>query len=125
MTELDKLIMNIGDNLRKLRIQKGLSQKEVADLMGVATTQYGRIENGKTTPTIASLFKVSKALKVNIRTFIGPLEIVDQDIKDKTILEKAKMLEELNDEDRKAVFRIIDIAAKQKKFAELFSEFKK
>jgi transcriptional regulator with XRE-family HTH domain len=93
--------------------------------MGVATTQYGRIENGKTTPTIASLFKVSKALKVNIRTFIGPLEIVDQDIKDKTILEKAKMLEELNDEDRKAVFRIIDIAAKQKKFAELFSEFKK
>ena len=35
------------------------------------------------------------------------------------------MLEELNDEDRKAVFRIIDIAAKQKKFAELFSEFKK
>jgi transcriptional regulator with XRE-family HTH domain len=125
MTELDKLIINIGDNLRKLRIQKGLSQKEVADLMGVATTQYGRIENGKTTPTIASLFKVSKALKVNIRTFIGPLEIVDQDIKDKTILEKAKMLEELNDEDRKAVFRIIDIAAKQKKFAELFSEFKK
>ncbi len=48
-----------------------------------------------------------------------------QDIKDKTILEKAKMLEELNDEDRKAVFRIIEIAAKQKKFAELFSEFKK
>ena len=125
MTELDKLIINIGDNLRKLRIQKGLSQKKVADLMGVATTQYGRIENGKTTPTIASLFKVSKALKVNIRTFIGPLEIVDQDIKDKTILEKAKMLEELNDEDRKAVFRIIEIAAKQKKFAELFSEFKK
>ncbi|MFZ9847360.1 MAG: helix-turn-helix domain-containing protein [Flavobacteriales bacterium] len=125
MTELNKLIINIGDNLRKLRIQKGLSQKEVADLMGVATTQYGRIENGKTTPTIASLFKVSKALKVNIRTFIGPLEIADQDIKDKTILEKAKMLEELGDEDRKAIFRIIELAAKQKKFSEIFNDFKK
>lgn len=35
----------LGDQLRVLRIQKGLTQKQVAVLMGYSTSQISRIEN--------------------------------------------------------------------------------
>ncbi len=35
----------LGDQLRVLRIQKGLTQKQVAMLMGYSTSQISRIEN--------------------------------------------------------------------------------
>lgn len=35
----------LGDQLRILRIKKGLTQKQVAGLMGYSTSQISRIEN--------------------------------------------------------------------------------
>jgi len=75
--EVDLIITEIGENLRIIREQKGLSQKDVSELMGVAQTQYGRLENGKTVPTIATLTKAAKALKVNLEDIIPQKKILN------------------------------------------------
>lgn len=36
----------IGDNLKRARKDKGLTQKEVADKMNMTQQQYSRFENG-------------------------------------------------------------------------------
>lgn len=39
--------MNIGENLKKLRKQRGLSQQDVADKLNVSRQAYCRYENGQ------------------------------------------------------------------------------
>lgn len=48
--------------LIEAREQKGLSQKELADLAGVKQPAIARLESMKTTPQIDTLFKVLKPL---------------------------------------------------------------
>ena len=38
--------MSIGTNIKKLREQKGLLQKQVAEELGIGNSNYSKIENG-------------------------------------------------------------------------------
>jgi transcriptional regulator with XRE-family HTH domain len=51
--------------LRKIRIEKGLSYRELAELSGVSKSGIASIENGKM-PRIDTLCKLAKALEVDI-----------------------------------------------------------
>ena len=81
-----------------------------------------KLEAGKTVPTILTLERAAKALKVGIEVIInGNINPIDNtNIKDKSLFEKMKMVDELPDEDKTAIFRMIELASKQKKFSEIF-----
>lgn len=57
-----KLIIALGSRIRELRIDKGLSQEELANEADIPLSQIGRIERGETNPTISTLFVISEAL---------------------------------------------------------------
>lgn len=44
--------------LREVRVNKGLSQEEFADIAKINEKNYGRIERGESSPTIKILFKI-------------------------------------------------------------------
>lgn len=52
--------------LKKIRINKGLSQEELADLIGMSQCNYSRRENGKKKITEAEWKKIAQALNVKI-----------------------------------------------------------
>jgi transcriptional regulator with XRE-family HTH domain len=60
----------IGRNLRRVRRRQGLSLERLARVSGVSRAMLGQIETGKSTPTIALLWKVATALGVPFATFI-------------------------------------------------------
>ena len=60
----------LGKNLKKIRIEKGISQSGIADLLGVSRGFVSNIENGKTNPTLATIARLSKALGVSIEELI-------------------------------------------------------
>ena len=39
--------MNIGENIRKIRIEKDKKQQEIYDAIGVNQSTYSKIENNK------------------------------------------------------------------------------
>src|SRR3954453_5132366 len=45
----------VGARLRQLREQKGMSARQVAELAGVTAPSLSRLENGRVSPTVASL----------------------------------------------------------------------
>ena len=49
---------------------RNLSQKEFGVLTGIPQTSISNIERNKTSPNIARLFKLAKALKIPITEFI-------------------------------------------------------
>lgn len=53
-----------GDRLRKLRLERGLTQEELADIAGMHFTYIGQIERGIRNPSLINLEKIAKALKI-------------------------------------------------------------
>jgi transcriptional regulator with XRE-family HTH domain len=58
--------MNSGDKIRKIRLDKGFSQENMADLLEISTTAYGDIERNKTQLTITKATEIAKVLSVGI-----------------------------------------------------------
>lgn len=62
----------IAENLRLLRKQAKLSQKEVADLMKVDRTTYTYYETGRSVPNYKNLAKLCHIFAVEPRVFFNP-----------------------------------------------------
>ena len=55
----------IADIIKKLRLDKGYTQKEVADLLGVDRSTYCCYEIGRIHPDLATIMKLSNVFKVH------------------------------------------------------------
>jgi DNA-binding XRE family transcriptional regulator len=55
-------IYEIKEQLIKLRIEKGLSQEELARIVGTRQSAISRLESGDYNPSMQFLYKVAKAL---------------------------------------------------------------
>jgi transcriptional regulator with XRE-family HTH domain len=100
--------MNIGEKIKKIRLTKNLSQKEVAVSVSLDRGQYSRIENGKVEPTLSSLEKIAKAFSVKVTDFFSDENDYDINSYDKDLVEKVKLLDQLDDKQKKIIFDVID-----------------
>ncbi len=114
--------MNISKKIKGIRKSKGLSQQNVADIIGINRVQYTRIENGNSEPTISTLEKVANALEVQLVGLISDNGSYDINSYDKTIVEKVKLIETLDDEQKKSLFTFIDTAIANKRFKDFFQQ---
>lgn len=71
MKEISELV---GKRIRLLRESQGLSREECAHRAGIHSTFLSVLERGKKEPSLQTLDKLSKALKVPIREFIVSLD---------------------------------------------------
>ena len=67
----NELKIIIGNNVKKYRKQKGLTQKELACLIGVSTPLLGALESKNIIQGISvyTLYKISKILNIPIDRF--------------------------------------------------------
>ena len=69
----------VGENLHRLRTQRGLSLEKLAQQSGVSRAMLGQIELGQSAPTINVLWKIARGLDVTFSALItaqqrsGPL----------------------------------------------------
>jgi transcriptional regulator with XRE-family HTH domain len=70
----------VGPRLRQLREQKGMSARRVADLAGLTPAYLSRLENGRVSPTVATLARLVAAMGETMATLFqespGPQEVV-------------------------------------------------
>ncbi|MGN7886810.1 helix-turn-helix domain-containing protein [Dyadobacter endophyticus] len=62
---------NLSEKIRQIRLQKGLSQENMADMLGLSTTAYGDIERGRTELSVSRLENVAKLLDVPMPELLG------------------------------------------------------
>ena len=63
--------MSIGHNIKALRMEKGLSQRQLAELIGTARQYITNIENNRKTPSIRLLAQIADALETDLKTLIA------------------------------------------------------
>jgi transcriptional regulator with XRE-family HTH domain len=103
--------MNVGEKIRQVREAKGMSQKEVALTLIMNPSQYSKIENGKVDPQFSSIEKIANALGVDIADMFNSNKVItDIDSFDKSLVEKIQLIEQLEENQKKSIFSIIDMA---------------
>ena len=60
-----------GDNIKRLRKNKGLKQQEIADILGVKRNTYSDWENGKCKPNYEKLEKIADFFGVSLDWLFG------------------------------------------------------
>jgi len=62
----DKITVQLGKNIRNLRLKKGLTQEQLAELTQIHAVYMSNIENGLRNITVIKAFKISQALSCDI-----------------------------------------------------------
>lgn len=96
--------MSFGKRLYELRKKKGLSQDEVANMIGTKGPAIGRYEREVVKPTIEVATKLAKILEVSLDYLVGNSDVeLDNDL-----IKKIVAIQNLNTEDRGHCFAMMD-----------------
>ncbi|TVY07940.1 helix-turn-helix domain-containing protein [Paenibacillus cremeus] len=62
--------MDLGNKIRKLRIEQNRNLAEIASVCGFSKSLLSKIENGKTIPPISTLMKIAEALGTKVSVLL-------------------------------------------------------
>lgn len=68
------LLKRLGTNVRDLRLERGLSQEDLAELSGLHRTYIGGVERGERNISVMSLSKIAIALGVNLTFLVKEID---------------------------------------------------
>ena len=59
-------LKQLAAKLKEIRAQKGFTQEELAYQSGLTLSQIARIETMKINPTVSTMFRIARTLKINV-----------------------------------------------------------
>ena len=113
-------MIDIGHRIKQLRTIKKLSQKQVAIELGIDQGQYSRIESGKVEPTLSSLYKIAEVFDISLSELLKESMNMDEEI-NLPLLEKLKVIDQLDEKEKESLLTIIDMAISKKKMKDNLS----
>lgn len=104
----------IGQQIRKYRKEKGMTQKQLADLLDTTQQNLAQYENGKRNPKIETLKKIAQALEIPL------IELQDIDSELEIKVPYAEKLSEFSRSDR--IFIDMMVESIKKELPDLFDD---
>jgi transcriptional regulator with XRE-family HTH domain len=117
--------MSIGNNIQTIRKNLELLQKEVALELNIDKSSYSKVEKDmrevkvSELKTLSNLFNMSVDDIINYDENISPKEII---LEDKSENEQIKLINQLDEEDKSTILKIIDTMLTKKKFKDFFNK---
>jgi XRE family transcriptional regulator, regulator of sulfur utilization len=79
MEESTKVIAKkLGERIRVLRVEKGLSQEQLGERSGLHTNYIGQVERGEKNVTIESLLKIARSLEIPLEQLFHSVDPLDR-----------------------------------------------
>ena len=66
--------MNVGQQLRKIRREKGITLTQIAEALDISASALSQIENSKNTPSLETLTSILKFMDVPMSDFFRQIE---------------------------------------------------
>jgi transcriptional regulator with XRE-family HTH domain len=109
-TDPGEALSPLAQNLRRLRTERGWSQGELAERIGVHLTHVSRVETGKYTPGLDFVVKAAGAFGVTVDDLVTehPEGLEEVRLEDRELTERIRLLEDLDERDREALFTVMD-----------------
>lgn len=68
---VEHLVINIGRKIKELREERGLSLRQLSELIGVSPSHIQKIETNSITPTVTVMLKIARGFGKDIGYFLG------------------------------------------------------
>jgi transcriptional regulator with XRE-family HTH domain len=75
----EELALRFGELVRRLRLEKGLSQERLAELCGMHRNYVGAVERAERTPSIIAADRLARALGTTMSSIFSELERGSED----------------------------------------------
>jgi len=62
----------VGENVRRIRLKKGLTQEQLADVSGFGQQYISGLEQGRRNPTVVTVYELATALGVSHIELMAP-----------------------------------------------------
>jgi len=117
--------MSLGNNIQTIRKNLGLLQKEVALELNLDKSSYSKVEKDMREVKVSELkilsilFNMSVDDIINYDENISPKEVI---LEDKSENEQIKLINQLDEEDKTTILKIIDTMLTKKKFKDFFNK---
>lgn len=114
----------IGRRIKKIRVERGLTQKELASKVGIDFTYIGKMERGEQLPSLKVLLKIADALSLPFGCFLEDKDMVaalemangwKNLIKDERWLNLLKTLPLLHEDDVPLITEIVHLLNRHRK----------
>lgn len=117
-------MLQIGIKIKEIRTKKGLLQKQVATAAGLHPANYNKMEKGDREPSLQALTKIAQLFAMSLDQIIHYEGDIPQEVstQDKTLAERIKLIEQLDQEDQQALLRVIDGMLTKTKFKDFFQQ---
>jgi transcriptional regulator with XRE-family HTH domain len=66
MTNVEKIYIEIVKRIIKERKRQGITQERLATLSDIDRTHMGLIEQGRRKPTLSTIYKITKTLRMSL-----------------------------------------------------------
>jgi len=92
--------------------------------LGIGKSVYSKIESGGREATVNELIKISKLFNMTTDEIINYEGDIPSNVtlEDKTVIEQNQLFNELDEDDRQTVLKIVDKMLTTKKFNEFFEK---
>ncbi len=116
--------MDTGQNIKKIREEKGMTQQQIAELIHMHRSNYSKIESGQREISVDALNKIAKYFGMTIDQIVNFDGVLPQEItvEDKTLMEQVKLIQELEPDEKNVVFKMVDTFLTKKKFKDFFQK---
>ncbi len=118
--------MKLGKNLKKLRENNDYTQQQMADLIHTHRSGYSKMENNQQDISVDHLVKIAKNFGLTVDDIIFfeekkgmPIEV---SMEDKSSIEQMKLIQQLDEDDKQTIFKLIQKMLTNKKFKDFFQK---
>lgn len=110
-----------GERLRRLREDRGLSQRELARLVGIGVMQINRYERGISVPSATVLPQIGRLFQMTVDQLLGndAKSMEPPEIRDVRLFERFRVLDRMPRTERDVVLHLIDAMIAKRKMEEV------
>jgi transcriptional regulator with XRE-family HTH domain len=69
-----RLLRKLGENVKRFRLAKGLSQEKLAELTGLHRTYVGGVERGERNISLLNLARLAKTLSISLSDLMDGID---------------------------------------------------
>ncbi|WP_027093224.1 MULTISPECIES: helix-turn-helix domain-containing protein [Bacillales] len=107
MTEIAKLL---GERIRRIRKEKGLSQEQLGELAGLSEKYIGQVERGEKNLTIESQYKIAHGLNLSLEELFRSLDPI---VREDALGELLELLSNRPKADQSMILEVAKVILKQ------------
>lgn len=97
----------IGKRIRYYRTGQGMSQERLAEYSDLHPTYIGQLERGEKTPTIETLYRITKGLHITLSTLVEGIEDFDKPF-DNFVHKSLLLIEQQTPANQEHLFHVIE-----------------